>query len=209
MARSRRGDSIRYAGEVHGHRQLRHFVHTSQAFLAEHLVDVEPVASTRRRRARWSSCWRSCSSTAEPVSWPVAVVAESADDHSATFRTYGSQWPVVGHRPVRAPILDADPSAAPGGVVSRHLDALAAGDLDGVVQTFAPDGYLQEPIGADAVHRGTEAITRYFSDCFSAGGGIDARALPCDRRRCAVRARVQLRALGRPTECRRRRASRC
>src|SRR5213079_1768230 len=35
-----------YAGEVRGHRHLRHFVHTTQAFLAERLVAVERVAST-------------------------------------------------------------------------------------------------------------------------------------------------------------------
>jgi SnoaL-like domain len=91
---------------------------------------------------------------------------------SVTFRTYASQWPVVGSRPIRAPILDADPSAEPGGVVTRYLTALDAADRDGVVQTFSADGYLQEPIGPHALHRGTDELNVYFSRCFSGGGGI-------------------------------------
>ena len=147
-----------YAGEVRGHRHLRHFVHTSQAFLAERLVDVERVASTSVGGRAVVELLAHLKLDGEPVTWPVAVVAESSDDQSATFRTYGSQWPVVGRRPIRAPILAADPSAEPGDVVTRYLTALDAGDRDGVVQAFTTDGYLQEPIGPHAVHRGTAKV---------------------------------------------------
>ena len=161
-----------YAGEVHGHRQLRQFVRTSQSFLAERLVRVERGASTSVGGRAVVELLAHLDLDGEPVTWPVAVVAESVDDTSATFRTYGSQWPVVRRRPIRAPILDADPTAEPGDVVTRYLDALDAGDRDGAVRTFTTDGYLQEPIGPDSVHRGTDELTRYFSRCFSTGGGI-------------------------------------
>ncbi len=177
-----------YAGEVRGHRHLRQFVHTSQAFLAERLVDAERVASTSAGRRAVVELLAHLDLDGEPVTWPVAVVAESTDDRSATFRTYGSQWPVVGRRPIRAPILDKDPSAEPGGVVTRYLTALDAGDRDGVVQAFTTDGYLQEPIGPHAVHRGTHELTLYFSRCFSAGGGIglDRCRVTDDGVRCAL-----------------------
>ncbi len=177
-----------YAGEVHGHRQLRHFVHTSQSFLAERLVDVERLASTSRGGRAVVELLAHLKLDGEQVTWPVAVVAEASDDQSATFRTYGSQWPVVGRRPIRAPILHADPSAEPGDVVMRYLTALDAGDRDGVVQTFTADGYLQEPIGPHAVHRGTDELTLYFSRCFSAGGGIglDRCCVTDDGVRCAL-----------------------
>ena len=185
-----------YAGEVHGHRQLRHFVRTSQSFLAERLVDVERVASTSVGGRAVVELLAQLKLDGEPVTWPVAVVAESADDTSATFRTYGSQWPVVGRRPIRAPILDADPSAEPGDVVTRYLDALDAGDRDGVVQTFTPDGYLREPIGPHAVHRGTDELTPLLLPVLQRGRRHRPRPLPRDRRRRALRSGVQLRALG-------------
>jgi limonene-1,2-epoxide hydrolase len=177
-----------YAGEVHGHRRLRHFVHSSQSLLAGLLIDVERVASTSAGSRAVVELLAQLNLDGEPVTWPVAVVVESTDDLSATFRTYCSQWPVVGRRPIRAPILDADPSAVPGDVVTRYLTALDAGDRDGAVRTFASDGYLQEPIGPRAVHRGTHELTVYFSRCFSAGGGIgiDRCCVTDDGVRCAL-----------------------
>jgi hypothetical protein len=37
------------------------------------------------------------------VAWPVAVVAESPDGRSVTFRTYCSQWPIGEPRIERGP----------------------------------------------------------------------------------------------------------
>ena len=71
------------------------------------------------------------------------------------FRRYCSQRPVVGRRPVRAPILDAGP-VRPGDVVGRYQAALGAGDTDAIVDTFAPSGYVREPIGP--FHRRTDEL---------------------------------------------------
>ncbi len=180
-----------YAGEVTGHRHLQHFVRTSQAFLAEHLVDVDRVAATGSGSRAVVELLAQLRLDGETVTWPVAVVAEWVDDRSVTFRTYGSQWPVVGRRPVRAPILAPDTSADPGEVVTRHLDALARGDRDGAVQTFTADGSLREPIGPDALHRGTVELARYFDRAFGADGADGGNVLdPCrstdDGVRCAL-----------------------
>ena len=161
-----------YAGEVHGPRQLRHFFHASESFLSDRLVGAEQVATTSVPGRAVVELLAHLQLDGEAVNWPVAVVAESSDDRSVTFRTYGSQWPVVGSRPVRAPILHADLSAEPGDVVARYLDALDAGDRDGVVATFTTDGCVREPIGPDALHRGRAELDDYFSWCFSAGGGV-------------------------------------
>jgi hypothetical protein len=117
--------------------------------------------------------------------WPVAVVAESPDDLSVVFRTYCSQWPVDGRRHLRPPILQAGPTH-PGDVVGRYLAALAAGDADAVVDTFAPDGYFRGPF--DHTHRGTAALREFFTWCFSAGGGIGLEhcAVTDDGVRCAL-----------------------
>jgi hypothetical protein len=119
--------------------------------------------------------------------WPVAVVADSRDDRSVVFRTYCSQRPIDGRRHVRPPILAAG-AAHPGDVVGRYQSALAAGDTEGVLGSFAPDGYLREPTGPRPTHHGTPELRSFFEQCFSAGGGIDLE--PCavtdDGVRCAL-----------------------
>jgi SnoaL-like domain len=164
-----------YAGEVRGHRALRHFVRTSEAFLADHLVGVERVASTSVPGRAVVELLAHLELDGDAVAWPVAVVAETDDGISATFRTYGSQWPVVGTRPLRTPILGADPAAEPSDVIARHLHALDRGEPEEIVGTFTAEAYVQEPIGDHALHRGTAELMIYFSRCLR-GGGIDLQA---------------------------------
>ena len=95
-------------------------------------------------------------------------------------------------------------------MVTRYLAAIDAGDRDGAVQTFSPEGYVREPIGARrAPSRHRRSSPRYFSECFGVDGGIGTRPLLRDRRRRAVHARVQLRALGQSCRAARKRVSRC
>jgi hypothetical protein len=106
---------------------------------------------------------------------------------SVVFRTYCSQLPVDGRRHVRHPILRPG-APVPGDIVGRYQTALAAGDTEAAVRAFAPDGYLQEPVGPPAIHRGPDALRSFFAGCFDAGGGISMQ--PCtvtdDGLRCAV-----------------------
>jgi hypothetical protein len=164
-----------HAGEVRGHRELRHFVRTTEAFLADHLVGVEHVASTSVPGRAVVELLAHLDLDGDEVPWPVAVVAETDGEISATFRTYGSQSPVVGTRPQRAPILAADPVLEPGDVIGRHLIALDRGEPDDVLRTFTAEAYLQEPIGDHALHRGTDELMTYFSRSLR-GGGIDFEA---------------------------------
>lgn len=174
------------AGEVRGHRQLKQFVRRNEAWLAERHARTEVVASTTTAGRSAVELLAYLDGYGRPLAWPVAVVAESPDDRSVVFRTYCSQWPVEGRRPVRPPILEPG-RAEPGDVVGRYRAALAAGDADAVVSTFEPDGYLREPIDQHPPHRGAAELRAYFRDCFAAGG-IDLQ--PCvltdDSVRCAV-----------------------
>jgi hypothetical protein len=177
------------AGEVRGHRELRNFVHRSQSLLTERQFRAEAVASTvSAGRSVVEIMGHVTGDGQEQRSWPVAIVAESADDRSIVFRTYLSLWALDGHRHPRQPILPAGPIAPAGDVVSRYEDALRAGDTEAIVSTFAPDGYVQEPVGPPHAHRGTEQLRSFFGRCFSAGGGIGLE--PCrvtdDGVRCAV-----------------------
>ncbi len=175
------------AGEVRGHRQLRHFVRHNQSWLAQHHARIETVASTVVDGRAVVELLAHLTDDERELEWPVAVVAESPDDRSVVFRTYCSQWPVDGRRHVRPPILEPG-DAHPGDVVGRFLAAFDAGDAAAVVNTFAPDGYFHEPIGPHYAHRGIPELSSFFTVCFSAGGGIGLQhcAVTDDGVRCAL-----------------------
>jgi ketosteroid isomerase-like protein len=176
------------AGEIRGHRQLRRFVRDNQSLLAERHATIETVASTSGGgRAVVELLAHLKSAEGEEMAWPLAVVAESPDDLSIVFRTYCSRWPVDGGRRLRSPILESG-DAYPADVVGRYLAALDAGDAEAIVNTFATDGYLREPIGPDSTHRGLEQLRAFFLTCFNAGGGIRLEhcAVTDDGTRCAL-----------------------
>jgi ketosteroid isomerase-like protein len=175
------------AGVIRGHRQLRQFVSQNQSWLGERHARIETVASTTVSGRAVVELLAHLTHDGREVAWPLAVVAESPDHRSVVFRTYCSQWPVDGRRPVRPPVLEPG-NVRPGDVIGRYQDALDAGDADAIVSTFAPDGYFREPIGPDYAHRGTAELRAFFTTRFSAGGGIGLQdcAVTDDGVRCAV-----------------------
>ncbi len=173
------------AGVVRGHRELRRFVRRNQAWQAERRVRIETVAATV---AGSRAVVEMLAHLTEPEqAWPVAVVAESADNRSVAFRSYCSQWPIAGRHEVRPPILRPG-ATVPTDVVGRYLAALTVGNVEAIVATFAPDGYLREPDGLRYLHRGAGELRSFFNHCFAAGGGIGLQ--PClvtdDGVRCAL-----------------------
>lgn len=185
------GDVVIYdprAGKVHGHRRLRRFVNENKSWLAERGARIDTAAATcAGGRAVVELLAHLADDGGRQVAWPVAVVAESRDDLSMEFRTYCSQSPVDGRRRVRPPIL-ASGRDRPLDIVRRYHAALAAGDLEGVMSTFAPDGYFREAVGPPFVHRGGSELRAFFTRCFSAGGGLSLEAcvVTDDGARCAV-----------------------
>jgi ketosteroid isomerase-like protein len=175
------------AGEVRGHRQVRRFVGRNLSWLAGLHARTETVAATVEAGRAVVELLAHLDHDGRELAWPVAVVAESPDDMSVVFRTYCSQWPVDERRHVRPAILKARP-AHPGDVIGRYQAALAAGDTEAVVRTFAPDGYFRGPFGPRHAHRGTAELRAFFTRCFSAGGGIGLEhcAVTDDGVRCAV-----------------------
>jgi ketosteroid isomerase-like protein len=175
------------AGEVRGRRELRRFISRNMSWLADVHARTETVASTQVGRRAVVELLAHLDHNGRELVWPVAVVAESPDDLSVAFRTYCSQWPVDERHHVRPPVL------GPGqvhlaDVVGRYQDALAAGDTDAVVRTFAPDAYFRGPFGPRYAHHGTAELRSFFTRCFSEGGGIALQlcAVTDDGVRCAV-----------------------
>jgi SnoaL-like domain len=174
-------------GEVRGHRQLRRFVRNNQLLWAERRARIETVASICiSRRAVVELLAHLDDYDGQPVDWPIAVVAESPDEHSVEFRTYCSQWPVDGQHHIRRPVLEPA-SARLSDVVGRYLAALSAGDLDSIVSAFAPDGYFRESIGPHYLHHGTRELRSYFAECFKDGGlKLEQCTVTDDGVRCAL-----------------------
>ncbi len=94
------------AGEIRGHKRLRRFVRENKAWMTEHCASIETVASTSAGGRAVVELLPHVDRDGQKVPWPLAVVAESPDEWSVVLRTYCSQWPVTGQRPVRAPILE-------------------------------------------------------------------------------------------------------
>jgi ketosteroid isomerase-like protein len=170
------------AGEVRGHAQIHEFVGKNRTWLAGLNATTETVASTRVGGRAVVELLAHLHQDGETTAWPIAVVAESTDDRSVVFRTYCSQWPVDGRHHIRPPILERADAANPGDVVGRYQAALEAGDVDAIVSTFAPNGYLREPIGPHAEHSGSRELQAFFARCFSSGGIELQRCLVTDDR---------------------------
>jgi ketosteroid isomerase-like protein len=175
------------AGEVRGHHEVRRFISHNLSWLAGLHARTERVAATCAGGRAVVELLAHLDHKGRELAWPVAVVAESPDDLSVVFRTYCSQWPVDERRHIRPPILKPGQDR-PGDVVGRYQAALAAGDVEAVVSTFAPDGYFRGPFGPDHAHRGTAELRAFYTMCFSAGGGIGLEdcAVTDDGVRCAL-----------------------
>jgi hypothetical protein len=174
------------AGVIHGHRKLRRFVLHNRTLFAERRARTETVSTTSVPGRAVVELLVHLDADGKELSWPVAVVAESPDDVSMVFRTYCSRWPVDGRRYVRRPILDSR-DVKPGDVVGDYLAALAAGDAERAVNSFAPGGYLREPVGPHSTHSGSTELRSFFSWQFSAGGiGLENCAITDDGLCCAV-----------------------
>jgi ketosteroid isomerase-like protein len=175
------------AGEVRGHHQVRQFIGHNLSWLAGLHARTERVAATTAGGRAVVELLAHIDHKGRQLAWPVAVVAESPDELSVVFRTYCSQWPVDELQHIRPPILGPG-QARPGDVVGRYQDAVAAGDAEALVRTFAPDGYFRGPFGPDHAHRGTAELRSFFTRSFSAGGGIGLEncAVTDDGVRCAL-----------------------
>jgi hypothetical protein len=175
------------AGEIRGHKQVRRFISDNLSWLAALHASTETVASAVVGDRAVVELLARMDHDGGQRAWPVAIVAESPDDRSVVFRTYCSQWPLDERRHVRPPILKPG-TARPGDVVGRYEAALAAGDTEAVVSTFAPDGYFRGSFGPQYAHRGTAELRSFYVSCFSAGGGIGLEncAVTDDGVRCAL-----------------------
>jgi hypothetical protein len=58
-------------------------------------------------------------------------------------------------RPDESILPQPDPELRESDVVAEYQRALSAGDVEAIVATFEPDGYVREPAGGHHIHSGS------------------------------------------------------
>ena len=161
-------------GRIRGRRAFEAFVLDTKAWLTDAKISIEDMYYVIRTPAGGlGEVVIHVRGDAGPIDLPVAIVADKEPDgHIDEVRMYASGWPLVGRHVHRPPLLQPDPDVREPDVVAQYWRAFAAGDVDGIVSTFEPDGYAREPAGGPYVHRGRDGLRAFYQRLFSAGGGI-------------------------------------
>jgi hypothetical protein len=176
-------------GRVRGRQAFEGFVTATNTWLADRNVvwsDVKRIITPRRGI---EETILTVDGEHGRIEVPVAIAADRADDgRIVELREYFGTWPLTGSHTTRPPLLQPDPDIQEPDIVGEYQRALAAGDVEAVVATFEPDGYIREPAGASYVHRGHDALVAFYKLFFSNGGGIPLEqcSITDDGRACAL-----------------------
>ncbi len=157
-------------GRVRGVAAFDHFLAERHAWLRERKARVIPLRTTRGAQRTIVESVLRFSDGGRTIELPIAVVGERAGGHVSAVRVYHSNWPLEGKHRVRPPLLPADPAAHVTRVVAQYQRALAAGDVDGRVATFARDCCFREPAGGVYVHSGRAKLRAFMKQILGAGG---------------------------------------
>lgn len=179
------------AGRVEGDIALQRYVKETAAWLLDRPSPAlyEEVALTEDERRVVAEGVLALDEGGREVRLPVAAVWERAPAGGfAAARVYHTLWPIRGAHTVRPPLLPAERGLAVSGAPGRYQAALAAGDVEGVLAAFEPDGRAREPAGERYVHAGAEALRAFYAALFSNGGGIPLEhcTVTDDGVRCAI-----------------------
>jgi hypothetical protein len=102
-------------------------------------------------------------------------------------RVYHSTWPLTGGHDLRRPLLPPDETLTLAEPVASYQRALGAGDVEGVLATFAADASVREPAGASFRHDGPDGRRAFYAGALAAGGiHLDHCTVTDDGRACAL-----------------------
>jgi hypothetical protein len=121
------------------------------------------------------------------IALPVAVVGEERGERLIRARVYHSMWPISGRHEIRVPILPGDPELRMGDVVGAYHQALAAGDVEGILSTLEPDAVVREPSGGEYTYTSPEAHRRFYAAILAQGGiQLEKCSVTDDGHACAL-----------------------
>ncbi len=176
-------------GRIRGAPAFERFVTDTTTWMAENDVTVEDVDSIMMPARAVDELVLHVNGGAGNVDLPMALAADLGPHaHMKELRIYFSRWPLSGVRGVRPPLLQPDPDLEAPDIVGEYHRALAAGDVDAVVESFEPDGYVREPSGGASTHRGTHELRAFYELAFSDRGvmPLELCAMADDGRACAL-----------------------
>jgi hypothetical protein len=160
-------------GRVRGAAAFRAWVDASKRWLADVQASTRPVDLIVTARRTVEEVALDVTIDGGRRELPVAVVAERTDRGLLTaVRVYHSLWPLTGGHEVRAPLLARDPELRMPDVIGEYQRALAGGDLEAVLASYADDAVVREPAGGDYVYSGKQELRRIYGLQFANGGGI-------------------------------------
>jgi hypothetical protein len=158
-------------GRVRGAAAFDRFLTERQAWLGQRAARVTLGRVTRGAERTVVEAMLDLREDNRKIALPVAVVGDRAPNGRVrALRVYHSTWPLTGKHQVRAPLLPAAPALPLTGAVAAYQRALAAGDVEGILATFEPDGYFREPSGGIYVHRGPAELRAFMTQILGAGG---------------------------------------
>jgi hypothetical protein len=161
------------SGRVKGEAAFAAFVTETNLWMKERNVSVEYVDRIFTKRRGVEEVILHVDGQGGRLDLPFALVADRRPDgRIEELRIYYSAWPLSGRHANRPPILQPDDELSEPAVVAEYHRALADGDVDAITATFEADGYVREPAGDDATHRGPEGLREFYKRLFSDQGGI-------------------------------------
>ena len=175
-------------GRVKGVRAFRAFAAQMSEWLVRRNVSVEDVDHVVLEGRGFEEVVLHLDGETGPVALPWALVADRRPDgRIEELRIYHSSRPLTGRPTSRPPLQQPDDALRRPDVIAEHQRALAAGDVDAIVATFEPDGYVREPAGVDDVHRGRDALRAFYDRMLSHGGIAQEHcSVVGDERACAL-----------------------
>lgn len=160
-------------GRVKGERAFTQYLADVPEWFQRRNAAVEPVALTLVTERGCEEAVLRLDTEHGRVGLPVAIVSDHPDGTQLDeLRMYFSTWRVMGRHHQRPPLLQRDPELRVDGVVGSYQQALAAGDLEGVLASFEAGAHAREPAGEEYLHSGHEELRAFYSSLFSNGGGI-------------------------------------
>ena len=176
-------------GRIKGAAAFERFVTDTNRWMAESNVTVEDIDSIMTPERAVDELMLHVHGDAGPIDLPMSLAADLGPDARMTeLRIYFSRWPLSGVRGVRPPLLQPDPNLQAPDIVGDYHRALAAGDVDAVVEAFEPDGYVREPSGGASTHRGTNELRAFYELLIFDRGvmPLELCAVADDGRACAL-----------------------
>jgi SnoaL-like domain len=176
-------------GRVKGASAFRAYIARTSAWLVQRNVSVEDIEHVIGEGHGFEEVVLHLDGETGRVGLPLALVADRLPGGLiGELRIYHSSWPLIGRHANRPPLLQHDPELRETDVVAEYQRALAAGDVDAIVEAFELDGYAREPAGGEHVHRGPGGLRAFYELLFSNGGGIPLEhcGLVDDGRACAL-----------------------